>query len=77
MDCRVEKAISNYKLPGLSPNDIKEAAAFITTCLALDPSKRPLASELVNHPWLKGAESLDDYRDPKEILKREEGAYDG
>ncbi|CAL1705897.1 unnamed protein product [Somion occarium] len=49
----LEAALSNYKL--LDPADVDSAAAFIRSCLCLDPFQRPTARELMLSPWLRDA----------------------
>ena len=49
----VAVALKNYAT--LKPEDIQPAADFITSCLRLDPLKRPSARELQLAPWLKSA----------------------
>ncbi|KAK7018874.1 kinase-like domain-containing protein [Favolaschia claudopus] len=51
----IEQAMRNYKIPGLSEEDICEAAEFIRACLDLDDEKRKTAKELVGHIFLKKA----------------------
>lgn len=58
----IHQAIINHVI--LLPEDYKPAAEFIAACLHLDPSQRPLARDLVRHPWLIGADWYQDYREP-------------
>jgi serine/threonine protein kinase len=48
----------------LADCDINPAAEFIRGCLRLDPDDRPTAAQLLEHPWMKGAEVCRDYRPP-------------
>ncbi|PPQ84500.1 hypothetical protein CVT24_006694 [Panaeolus cyanescens] len=52
---KIEKAMRNYNIPGLSQEDITESADFIRSCLHLDHEKRPTADELVKHSFLMKA----------------------
>ncbi|KAF9495591.1 kinase-like protein [Pleurotus eryngii] len=51
----IEAAISNYNVPGLQEEDIREAADFIRSCLHLDGAKRKTAAELLKHSFPLGA----------------------
>jgi serine/threonine-protein kinase SRPK3 len=48
----------------LADCDINPAAEFIRACLRLDPDDRPTAAQLLEHPWMKGAEVCQNYRPP-------------
>jgi serine/threonine-protein kinase SRPK3 len=52
----IHQAIASYV--ALPPEDSKATVEFIAACLHLDPSQRPSASDLVNHPWLEGADAI-------------------
>ena len=51
----LETAMANYKVPGLSQDEIKDAANFIRTCLKLDYMERATAQELKDHSFLANA----------------------
>ncbi|KZT01577.1 kinase-like protein [Laetiporus sulphureus 93-53] len=51
----LETAIANYKVPGLSEDEIKRAADFIRACLRFDYAERATAEELQKHEFLAGA----------------------
>lgn len=46
----LEAAIANYN--AVHPGDISLAADFIRTCLRLEPTERPSATDLIGHEWL-------------------------
>lgn len=48
----LEQAIMNYDLPEA---EAAPAAAFIRSCLHLNPEERASASDLEVHPWLERA----------------------
>jgi len=48
----LEQAMINYGLP---EGDAAPAAAFIRTCLRLNPEQRSTAKDLLNHSWLNRA----------------------
>ncbi|KIK62527.1 hypothetical protein GYMLUDRAFT_72747 [Collybiopsis luxurians FD-317 M1] len=50
---KLENAMANYKIPGLTENDIGLAADFIRDCLKFDYKERASAKELIEHPFLK------------------------
>lgn len=58
----IRKAINTQVV--LPPDDAQSTAEFIAACWHLDPEQRSSASELVRHPWLKGADWCSDYRKP-------------
>ncbi|CAL0333613.1 unnamed protein product [Lupinus luteus] len=45
------------------------AKQLISSLLSVDPSRRPSAQELLNHPWVRGDIAKDDQMDP-EIVSR-------
>ncbi|KAJ3749044.1 kinase-like domain-containing protein [Lentinula detonsa] len=51
----LEQAMTNYKIPGLTEQDIKLAADFIRACLKFDYKERATATELTAHPFLEDA----------------------
>ncbi|KAJ3733611.1 kinase-like domain-containing protein [Lentinula guzmanii] len=51
----LEQAMTNYKIPGLTEQDIKLAADFIRACLKFDYKERATATELIAHPFLEDA----------------------
>ncbi|KAH9929341.1 kinase-like domain-containing protein [Fomitopsis serialis] len=51
----LETAMANYKVPGLSEDEIKKAADFIRACLRFDYSERATAEELQDHAFLADA----------------------
>ncbi|KAJ6595963.1 kinase-like domain-containing protein [Mycena sp. CBHHK59/15] len=51
----LETAMANYKIPGLSEDEIKKAAGFIRACLRFDYKERATAKELQDHPFLADA----------------------
>ncbi|KAJ7209761.1 kinase-like domain-containing protein, partial [Mycena pura] len=51
----LETAMANYSIPGLSEDEIGNAADFIRACLRLDYKERATAKELLNHPFLSNA----------------------
>lgn len=36
------------------------AKQFVRDCLTIDPTNRPTANELLNHPWLRDVEATKD-----------------
>ncbi|KAJ6491475.1 hypothetical protein DFH09DRAFT_1338534 [Mycena vulgaris] len=53
--CRLETAMANYWIPGLSKDEIKKAPDFIRACLRFDYTERATAKELEKHPFLADA----------------------
>ncbi|CDO70010.1 hypothetical protein BN946_scf184354.g12 [Trametes cinnabarina] len=51
----LESAMENYKLPGLTEDEIKKAADFIRACLRFDYKERATAEELKRHAFLTDA----------------------
>lgn len=47
--------MANYKIPGLSEDEIKRAASFIRSCLRFDYTERATAEELRKHEFLADA----------------------
>ena len=45
----IEECLAHYGRVGVK--DLAPAAAFIRKCLAIDPSSRPSASELLQDEW--------------------------
>ncbi|GMK54422.1 hypothetical protein CspeluHIS016_0110080 [Cutaneotrichosporon spelunceum] len=41
--------------PSLGPGFSKQMREFVDVCLQQDPDRRPTASKLAEHPWLRGA----------------------
>jgi len=56
----LEEAIAKHAV--LDSGDVSAAADFIRVCLHLDPARRPSAEELLSHPWVVGADAMEDYR---------------
>ncbi|KAE9399800.1 kinase-like protein [Gymnopus androsaceus JB14] len=50
---KLEDAMANYKIPGLTEHEVRLAANFIRDCLKFDYKKRASAKQLINHPFLK------------------------
>ncbi|KAG6812046.1 hypothetical protein H0H92_004630 [Tricholoma furcatifolium] len=48
----LEERITEQR-PKLSREELAGAVDFISQCLRLEPSTRPTAEDLLNHPWLK------------------------
>lgn len=49
----IVNTIADYTV--LLESEIAPAAAFIKSCLHLNPSERPSAHDLVRHPWVSEA----------------------
>ncbi|KAJ3868757.1 kinase-like domain-containing protein [Lentinula novae-zelandiae] len=50
---KLEDAMANYNIPGLTMDEIELAANFIRDCLKFDYKERASAKELIKHPFLK------------------------
>ncbi|KAJ4489376.1 kinase-like domain-containing protein [Lentinula edodes] len=50
---KLEDAMANYNIPGLTKDEIELAANFIRDCLRFDYKERASAKELIKHPFLK------------------------
>ncbi|KAJ3890276.1 kinase-like domain-containing protein [Lentinula edodes] len=50
---KLEDAMANYNIPGLTKDEIELAANFIRDCLKFDYKERASAKELIKHPFLK------------------------
>lgn len=51
----IEQAFTNYKIEGLSEEDMKDGADFVRCCLELDHEKRPTARTLLDHRFMRKA----------------------
>jgi serine/threonine protein kinase len=49
----------------------KDARSFISQCVRVDPSDRPSASELLDHPFVKGSIQSSQFADsPHHVIDR-------
>lgn len=61
---------SSQKIPEIPSHLSNEMADLLKKCFNRDPSKRPSADELLEHPWFKSSSSQPPRRKSKRISKK-------
>jgi len=63
---------NTQKPPEIPQNFSKDCRDFMTTCLQLEPEKRPRSEELLAHPWFMSVDggAADELKTPRDASER-------